>query len=82
MRICVRINLPSPTQLRPLEMHRVERDFLLTLPPPLRRFLHQQSAREGIATMKASKSMRVWFAFYGAIIWLGIFLIKCKSNLS
>jgi hypothetical protein len=24
--------------------------------------------------MKASNAMRAWFAFYGAIIWLGIYL--------
>jgi len=24
--------------------------------------------------MKASKSMRIWFAFVGAILWVGIYL--------
>ncbi len=24
--------------------------------------------------MKASKQMRVWFAFFGSIIWLGVYL--------
>ena len=24
--------------------------------------------------MGASKSMRVWFAFFGAVIWIGIYL--------
>ena len=24
--------------------------------------------------MKASKPMRVWFAFFGAVIWVGIYL--------
>jgi len=29
--------------------------------------------------MKASKSMRAWFAFYGAVIWLGLYLTGFSS---